>query len=415
MLETYFKYPGVLRRMRQGPLAGLIDQIASDLERAGYSPGSAKRYLSLVGTFSRYAAEAGCVRPQRIERRLVEGFLDHLPRSDCTISVARSAMGHVLRHLGTRYPHPDTRSSREGPDASVLVDFDTHLRDVRGLESKSREGVLLEARRLLAWCRKAKPRRSLSRLRPQDILAFASHVAARCVADSTRSSAMSHLRNFLRYLRWAGVLRGDLARHVPRVPIWRMARIPDHLEWEDVQRVINAIDATEPAGKRDRALLLLLATTGMRGGELRHLELKDIRWRQGELHLRGTKSRRDRVLPLLKDAGSALADYILRGRPRTTEPRVFLSRHPPFRPLRVSSVLSAIVRRRLKSCGILPPRAGTHLLRHSLATHLVRESRPIKEVADLLGHQHIDTTAVYVKVALPQLAEVALPFPGGEA
>jgi site-specific recombinase XerD len=415
MLETYFKYPGVLRRMRQGPLAGLVDQVASDLERTGYSSGSAKRYLSLVATFSRYAAEAGCSSPQLIKRRLVERFLDQLPRSESTISLARSAMGHVLRHLGSRYPSSDTRSSPGGPDASLLVDFDTHLRDVRGLESRSREGVLLEARRVLEWCRKAKPRRSLSRLRPEDILALASQVAARCVSDSTRSSAMSNIRNFLRYLRWAGVLRGDLARHVPRVPIWRRARIPDHLEWEDVRRVVNAIDATDPVGKRDRALLLLLATTGMRGGELRRLELKDIRWRQGELHLRQTKSRRDRVVPLLNDAGGALAEYILRGRPRITESRVFLSRHPPFRPLQASSAVSAIVRRHLERSGIRRPRAGSHLLRHSLATHLVRQARPIKEIADLLGHQHIDTTAVYVKVALPQLTEVALPFPGGKA
>jgi site-specific recombinase XerD len=92
-----------------------------------------------------------------------------------------------------------------------------------------------------------------------------------------------------------------------------------------------------------------------------------------------------------------------------------LSRHPPFGPLQASGVLSAIVRRRLERCGIRLPRAGSHLLRHSLATHLVRKKRRIKEIADLLGHQHIDTTAVYVKVALPQLAEVALPFPGGES
>ncbi len=413
MLERYFRYPRVLRRLRQGPLAEEIDHIASDLERTGYSAGASKRYLSLVASFSRYASQAGCTEPQLVNAALVERFLAEFPRSASTISLARSALGHVIRHLAERYPHTAPCTS-EVPN-SLLVDFDAYLREIRGLEGKSREGVLLVARRILSWYREVKPRRPLSRLRAEDVLAFASDLAAQCVAQSTRSAVMSHIRNFLRYLRWTGILGDDLARHVPRTPVWRMARIPDHLAWEDVQRVIDAIDPADPAGRRDRALLLLLATTGMRSGELRRLEFRDIRWRQGEVHLRRTKSRRDRVVPLLKEAGSALADYILHGRPSATEPTVFLTHRPPFRPLRISGVVSAIVRRRLERCGICPQRAGAHLLRHSLATEMVRQERPIKEVADLLGHQNIDATAVYVKVALPQLADVALPFPGGEA
>jgi integrase len=194
-----------------------------------------------------------------------------------------------------------------------------------------------------------------------------------------------------------------------------MAGIPDSLPWADVRRLIDSIDISDPVGKRDRALLILVATTGMRNGELRRLELGDIRWREGEVYLRRTKSRRDRVVPLLTEAGSALSDYILHGRPQGQERRIFLCQRPPVRAFRTSGTVSAIVGRRLARLGIRPVRAGTHLLRHSLASHMVRQERPLKEIADLLGHQHIDTTAVYVKVALPQLAMVALPFPGGAA
>jgi integrase/recombinase XerD len=196
---------------------------------------------------------------------------------------------------------------------------------------------------------------------------------------------------------------------------WLGAGIPAYLPWDDVRRVIDSIDVSDPVGKRDRALLMLVATTGMRNGELRHLELGDIRWREGEIHLRRTKSRRGRIVPLLTEAGSALSDYLLHGRPKTPERRIFLCHRPPVRAFRISGTVSAIVSRRLAQLGIRPVRAGTHLLRHSLATQMVRQNRPVKEVADLLGHQHIDTTAVYVKVALPQLAMVALPFPGGAA
>jgi site-specific recombinase XerD len=159
--------------------------------------------------------------------------------------------------------------------------------------------------------------------------------------------------------------------------------------------------------------MLVLATTGLCNKELRALELQDIRWRTAEVLVRRTKGKRDRVVPLLNEAGSALANYILHARPKVGSPRVFLSYAPPARPFKFPTSISRIVRSRLEQSGIeLPSAAGAHLLRHSLATQLVRRRRPINEVADLLGHRSIDTTAIYVKVALPQLADVALPFPG---
>lgn len=414
MLSHYFTYPGVLRRMRRGPLGRVIDCIASGLDRAGYTRLSARRYLSLMASFSRYAGHAGCVRVQQIDRELVERFLRRRSLSRATTSTARSALGHVLRHLG-RPAAAVPRSALERRDAALLVRFDTYLHDIRGLEPKSREELLRAARRTMRWYRQARPHHSLARLSAKDVLAYAFHASQRCTSDRTRSGAMSHLRTLLRYLHWSAICREDFSRYVPRVPIWPLASIPDVLPWEDVRRMIEAIEAADPAGTRDRALLLLAASTGMRNGELRRLELEDIRWRGGEIHLRRTKSRRDRVVPLVAEAGRALADYLLHGRPRTEERRVFLSHRPPVRPLRNSGTVSAIVRRRLARVDIRPGRAGTHLLRHSLATQLVRQERPIKEVADLLGHQDINTTAIYVKVAVPQLATVALPFPGGEA
>jgi integrase len=129
---------------------------------------------------------------------------------------------------------------------------------------------------------------------------------------------------------------------------------------------------------------------------------------------RRTKGKRDRVAPLLDETGAALADYILRARPKADSPYVFLSFRPPVGPFKFAASISRIVRRRLQRGGIELGRvAGAHLLRHSLATHLVGRQRPINEVADLLGHRSINTTALYVKVAASQLAEVALPFPGG--
>lgn len=400
------------RGRARGPLASDIDDLADEFARLGYTHATARRYLSLLATFSRYAERVGYLSPETVDVVLVERFLQKVRRSACTRTVARSALGHAVRRLARRFPTTVTPAAADNPDDLLLAAFESHLREVRGLQPRSCEGVVLIARRLLRWYRASQPGKALSDLAGQDILNFVTDLGATCVTDGTRSEAVSHVRGLLRYLHGQGVLRDDLARLVPRVPIWRLTKVPAYLAWADVRAVIDSIDDTTAVGKRDRALLLILATTGLRSQEVRLLELGDIRWRTSELQIRRTKCRRERVVPLLEEAGRALATYILSGRPPCAQPTVFVCHKPPVRPLSVASAVTAIVRRRLASCGLqVPPRAGAHLFRHSIATRLVQQERPIKEVADLLGHQSIDTTAVYVKVAISQLECIALPFP----
>ena len=333
MLESFFKYPGVLSRMRRGPLADRIDTVAEALTQAGYKRATARRYLSLVATFSRYAARAGCARPDAIDEALVERFLTRIPTSDAMRSVARSALGHAIPHAVRRSPMLERCGTADDPDAPFLTSFDTYLQDVRGLQPRSCEGLLRIAHGMLRWYRAQRPGQLLADLSGRDVLAFVAHLAATCVADSTRSGAVSSVRTWLRYLLGRGVVREDLARLVPRVPQWRLARVPVHLGWTEVRAVIDAIDPAEPTGKRDRALLLVLATTGLRSQEVRRLELRDIDWRKGELRIRRTKSRRERVVPLLEEAGRALAEYVLGGRPRNASSTVFLRHVPPVGPL----------------------------------------------------------------------------------
>ena len=249
----------------------------------------------------------------------------------------------------------------------------------------------------------------------EHVLALVQHLLSLSANDYTRSSTTSYVRTFLRFLQWSELNSQDLARFVPRTPCWRLAHLPPRLAWEDIQRAIDAIDVTTPSGMRDRALLLLLATTGLRNKELRSLELQDIHWRsrrspcaadQGEARpgraaLAGSWSGACRLCPACQAEER-----------QSRECSCPMRR--PARPFKCTASISRIVRSRLERSGIeLPGAAGAHLLRHSLATQLVRQRRPINEVADLLGHRSIDTTAIYVKVAVPQLADVALPFPGG--
>jgi site-specific recombinase XerD len=218
----------------------------------------------------------------------------------------------------------------------------------------------------------------------------------------------------LRYLGTAGVLAPGLERTVPRVQRWRLSTIPRHLPWEQVQQLIDAVDVTRPAGMRDRAILLLMATLGLRGGEVIRLELKHIDWLAGEVRLPRTKSLRERVLPIPHDLGAALADYVLYSRPALDVPQVFLRDRAPMGPLRSAGAVGAIVAQHLGAAGLAKSRAA-HLLRHSLATRMVNSGVPIKTIADVLGHACIDTTAIYTKVDLTRLRTAALPFATGGA
>jgi site-specific recombinase XerD len=409
MLDLYFKYPRVIARFRSGALGNEIDRIAADLSKAGYKRGSAKIYLARIARFSAYATESGCSKSMPIPPQIVDRYLQSRPTMASRWG-AHGAIYFAARCFPARFA---AEPLQDDPDHPLLATYLQHLRDVRGLQPKTCEGLVLAARRMLDWQRQSLHGVPLSALMAKHVLVMTHDLLSRCRSDSTRSSTTAHMRSFLRYLYWANLNAQDLSQFVPKTPCWRQAHLPPQLAWEDVQRAVDAIDTTTPSGMRDRAMMLLLATTGMRNRELRDLELDDIRWRTGELVLRHTKGHRDRVVPLLDETGAALAEYVLHARPLTRDRRVFFSYVPPVRAFRRSGTISRIVRVRLERAGIPIQRGGAHLLRHSLATRLIEQRRPIKEVADLLGHRSIDTTSIYIKVAVSQLADVALPFPGG--
>lgn len=412
MLEFYFSYRGVLQRLRSGALGTEMDRIAADLHSQGYKPASAKIYLSRLARFSHYAGKRCGSEP--ISAIIIGRYLRTLGAGSPRIA-ALTALQHARRVAPERFVMA-VASIVDDPDAVLLASFSEYLSKVLGHEPKSRDGSLLGARRFLQWFRVRHPGQDLGTLTAQQVIAAVEHQLSLTAASSTRTAATSHVRTFLRFLHWSDRHPRDLAPIVPRTPHWRLSHLPPRLSWTEVRRAIEAIGRATPIDVRDRAILLLLATTGIRNGELRALRLQDIDWRAGEVFIRHTKGKRDRVAPLLEETGAALADYILRARPKVDSAYLFLTFTAPVGPIKYAAPVSRIVRKRLQCSRIELGRvAGAHLLRHSLATELVEQRRPINEIADLLGHRSINTTSIYVKVATSQLADVALPFPGGAA
>jgi site-specific recombinase XerD len=251
----------------------------------------------------------------------------------------------------------------------------------------------------------------LSALSAEDINAFMLEQARRYSAGHTQLIA-SALRGFLRFLLQRGILVIDLAQSVPAPARRQLAGLPKFMPAEDVERLLASVDQTRPQGLRDEAILLLLARLGLRAGEVARLRLDDLDWEAGELVIHGKRGRVERV-PLPWDVGEALSRYLREVRPTCNTRQVFVCLRAPRRGFQAGHAVGSIVRRALARAGLHPPHQGAHLLRHSLATRLLREGASLVEIGELLRHQDLDTTRIYAKVDERALRRLAPPWPGG--
>lgn len=251
-----------------------------------------------------------------------------------------------------------------------------------------------------------------ARLTPADVVEFVGAMAVRWAPASMRP-VRTALRSFLRYLRLEGVCDGRLEAAIPKVAVWRLSTLPQRLSDQQLAQVLTSLEASSmPCGPRDRAIVWCLATLGLRPGEVAGLRLDDIDWRVGTVVLRERKNRRGAVVPLPRQAGAAIAGYLHDHRPETDERRVFVQHIGPRRGQPIGpTAVSEVVSRALARAGVDAPMSGAYVLRHTVASRMVSQGVSLKEVADFLGHRDLDTAAVYAKLDLPALREVALPWP----
>jgi len=412
MLEHYYKSSCRLQQLRQPPLAEPIGTLAGRFHQLGYTRRYGQRILWIVGNFNDYARANGIETAGGIDENLMRCFTGgEGPGRGIYAAIAMRHFGKHLRDQGI-VPTVAILDSND-PCEILLRNYDEHLCKVRGLALESCTESLRYIRRFLIWLRNRHGDDFLDRLNGVEVLEFITEFAGLHPSGSWRRCLCSYTRVFLRYLRWRGIIHADLSRVVPRLPKWRWSDVPRHLPWADVRRLIESVDTSKPEGLRDKAVLLVIAVLGLRNQEVRFLQVSDILWRTAEIRLRKTKNRRERALPLPKEVGAAIADYLLRGRPRISVPQVFLRHFTPVGPITTTHGVGDIVKKHLSRAGIHSSNHGAHLLRHSLATRMVNQAVPIKQIADMLGHTSIDTTAIYTKVDTTHLAAVALPFPGG--
>lgn len=399
MLERCFTDRLTLRQLANGPAGPYLDGFAGALLAKGYSFETCRRHLWVAAYLGEWAAQRG-VAIADLDEELLAQFVRHRRgRRGGDARTPFRAQGFLgyLRETGvvaSRAPNPFR--------SAMVIELVTWMREQRGLAKATAARTARVAQALLDALGEEPARWDAACIR-EFMLGF-----VRQHAPSSAGLATTCLRCFLRYLVARGRCSPDLIEAVPKVPTWRMARLPRYLTVDKVERVIACAKQGGTA-LRNHALLLLLARLGLRAHEVVGLRLDDIDWREGRLLVRG-KGGREARLPLPQDAGDALLDYLKTERPAAPTDHVFLTSCAPIGPLRTAG-LSAVVARAIERACVQAPGHGTHLLRHSLATRLLREGAALDTIGAVLRHRNIDTTALYAKVDVDLLRQVAQPWP----
>src|SRR6201987_528735 len=398
-------------RICGGPLSPHIASYRGKLEGLGYMPAQVLYHLRFFAKLDLWLLR----RKQRLwqlNEKRVDKFLKRLRAKHPTVChgapTASRLLLTVLRDIGVVAPKREPVAT--SPAERLANQYRVFLKEERGLDCATIYNYSRHVDRFLAE-QFGSGRINLRALGVSDIGAFVRRHAPRH-GRGWAAQMVTALRSFFRFVRLQGVIESDLAALVPSVPSWEMSGPPKHLRFEAVQRVLSACDRSTVRGKRDYAILLLLARLGLRAGEIVSLQLDDINWANGELVVRSKKGDGWAQLPLSTDVGRALEQYLII-RPPSPYRNVFVRGYAPYTPFVASGPVSVLVRKAIERAGVKSARTGAHIFRHSLATEMLRRGASLAEIGRVLRHRDPDSTAIYARVDLEALRELALPWPGG--
>lgn len=391
-----------------------VDAYSTYLQAHRYSSRTITRYVSGIEHFARWMSQ-NALTLQLVDEQMVAQFLnDHLPICNCGSPVMRlhrdlrAALGHLLRVLREHGAIAE-QPCPTGPIAEELQRYDIYMDKVRGLVAQTRRNRLRTVQQLLVFKFIDGPV-VIADLEPDELRQF---IAKRLELHRTPSNAAnlaSALRAYFHYRSTGGDFVHSLLGVISSPANWSLASLPKALKPAEVEDLLASFTLSLSSPLRGFAMVRCALDMGLRCGEIAQIQLSDIDWRAGIVTLRGTKSRRQDVLPLPEVTGQALVNYIRNERPETTNQAIFVRCYAPRdQPIGVDAV-RRVIRDAYQRIGLRHGRA--HALRHTLANRLLEGGSSLKEVADVLRHRSLNTSLIYAKLDTPRLAEVALPWPG---
>ncbi len=410
MLSKYIHGADRIREIRGGPAGLLVERFAGVLFERGYAEITARKHIRSAEHFVRWALRSDLPLSD-LDDEALGRFAQHLGRCHCG-RYASAARVEVrcgarlfLRYLqGNGEPAIKERAPAAS-DPPLLKEFCTWMRAHRGTHELTLYNYGIPIRAFLGYCGEDLTRLDARRLRK--FVLQQNRVASWTVAQRCTTA----LRMFPRFLTTEGRCRAGLLGAIPVLAHWRLATLPRYLEPEAIARIIDSCDISSPVGKRDRAILLLLARLGLRAGDIVRMRLQDIDWKGASICVAG-KGRRQVRLPLSQEVGQAIVAYLREARPSACTDALFLRSRAPFRAFRSHATVSVIVSSAMRRAGVkVPSRGAAHLLRHSVATTMLRHGASLQEISALLRHRSIETTEIYAKVDVGALQQIAQPWP----
>ncbi len=416
MLDHYYVRPKTADRIRALWLGPAIDQYAAWASARGAAKATVSGHLQALIHFDQFARDRGATTWADLPA-LVEPFVDQWMQKHgtwCTGARARQSLRshprtpveQTLRLLIPGFIGTTTR--RPVPFQETAPHFFDSLRQERGLRPATLYQYVYHLRVFEAYLRR-RGIGAVEEISPALLTSFLLEpgLQGKPLGPDGMQGRVGTLRVFLRYLHRQGVLSTDLSRAVPRQRVYRQASLPRAITWSEVERVLAVPDRRAPVGKRDYAILLLLATYGLRAREVAALQLDDVDWHRAQLHVGARKNGHSTLYPLSATVGDAIVDYLRSGRPSVADRHIFLRTIAPFTALPCSAIATR-ASEYLHRAGVEAPRAGSHTFRHTCVQRLVDADVPFKTISDYVGHQRSDSTLVYGKVAIHVLRQLAL-------
>jgi site-specific recombinase XerD len=392
-------------RRKPGQLGPHVEGYRAWLADRGYTSQTVRNMLADLGRVGRWMSGEGLL-PAELGEDAMAAFLAARQAAGCGRPTGLRAMMPLLSYLR----EAGVCTAAEPPQThlgSLLGEYRMWLVRDRGLSAATVLRYENTARHFLQQQAMAGGALEPAGLTGADVNAFLLRECGRVSAGSAKGR-VAELRAVLRFLYLQGLTPLRLGTAVPPVGGWRLATLPPVMTAADVRLLLDCCDCSTDVGVRDFAIMTLLARLGLRSIEVARLELRDVDWRAGELVVRGKARRQDR-LPLPADVGEALVAYLARGRVPAGARRLFLTCQAPRGPIR-ADLVGDVVERACRRAGV--PRVGPHRLRHALAGELLRRGAGLAAIGQVLRHQDLATTALYAKVDLATLRQVAQPWPG---
>ncbi|GJM17694.1 MAG: hypothetical protein DHS20C13_30210 [Thermodesulfobacteriota bacterium] len=404
----------VLQRHYKLPLGPQVAGFCKWLKKRKYKVSTIDSHVSYLSSFNEYLNELGILNFKNLNLECIDLFFsDYLPRLVSSRKLSPRYPIHVRSALNCFIEYFEEKHSLElcsKPFPSYQSLLDEHqgwLKDYHNLSQATLDhhkyylipfldylGCDVEKERLL----------SLSCREVQTFFLDYCNSASKAV----RRKMQAALRSFFRFCIYQGYTENDLSKAVPTIRTYKLDRVPHGIEEEQVQHLLSSINRNTDAGRRDYAIIQILHTYGVRGGQISKLCINDINWEQNQIRFRALKAGKESIFPLTDDVGISLLDYLQNSRPKVPYPEVFLVARAPYSPLHHAGALSSKIAQRIRIAGIKSTGSGTHIFRHAFASRMLKNGNSLKDIADMIGHRSITTTFIYTKVDFQSLDQVPL-------